>query len=111
MGAMTFLLAWTGYWVMTYGIATVRGCNVTLVQIGWPGRYTGCHPDVGSNSTSGSTSAAFNNATDNANKVLSNPNSTAAEKQGALQKVANAGASTPITPGGIISGIFGKLHL
>jgi hypothetical protein len=32
--------------MLTYGVATVRGCNVTLTQIGWPGKYKGCNPDA-----------------------------------------------------------------
>jgi hypothetical protein len=56
MGALTFLTAWVGYWMLTYGVATVRGCNVTLTEIGWPGKFQGCTPDGGSGGSSGGVS-------------------------------------------------------
>ncbi len=56
MGALTFLLTWVGYTTMTYGLALVRGCNVTFSEIALPkgflgmnkGGYTGCHGDTSS---------------------------------------------------------------
>ena len=47
MGALTYLLTWTGYSLLALGLGTVRGCNVTWTQIAWPGRWSGCHPDGG----------------------------------------------------------------
>ncbi len=58
MGAPTFLAVWTGYWMLTYGVATVRGCNVSLTEIGWPGKYKGCNGD--SAASAASANAALN---------------------------------------------------
>ena len=53
MTALSFLIAWAGYSVMTWGIATVRSCNVTWSQVSIPGKFVGCNPDgaSGSNGT------------------------------------------------------------
>lgn len=48
MGTVTFGLVWVGYWFLAYGVATVRGCNVKLTEIAFPGKFTGCNPDKGS---------------------------------------------------------------
>ena len=102
MGALTYLLTWVGYSVFALGVGTVRGCNVTWKSVAWPGKWTGCHPDRPS---------AFQSAKQKADSVFGNPNSTTAQKQQALQGIANAGANTPITPKSTISGILGKLGL
>ena len=104
MGALTYLLTWTGYSVFALGVGTVRGCNVTWKQVAWPGKWTGCHGDKGSPDT-------FSSAKSKADTVFGNPNSTPAQKQQALQGVANAGANAPITPGSIISGLASKFGL
>lgn len=50
MPALGFLVTYVGYWAFAYGLATVRGCNVSFVGIGWPGsaKWTGCNPDPSS---------------------------------------------------------------
>lgn len=55
MGAVNALLIWTGYWLLAYGVATVRSCNVKLLDIALPGHYKGCNPDP--SSTGGQTAA------------------------------------------------------
>ena len=45
MPVLSFLMAWTGYALFTWGVATVRSCNVTFTQVAWPGKFTGCNPD------------------------------------------------------------------
>lgn len=102
MGALTYLLIWTGYSVFALGVGTVRGCNVKWTQVAWPGRWTGCHPDSpgGGNAAPGQTggkqTAGFKSAVDKALAILNNPKSTNAQKQQAVQQIANAGASTPL---------------
>lgn len=60
MGALTFGLTYVGYWLLAYGVATVRGCNVTLVQIGWPGRFAGCNSDSGGSDPGASATSLAN---------------------------------------------------
>ena len=40
-----------GYIFVAYGWSQLRGCNASLVDITWPGRYKGCKPDKGSSSS------------------------------------------------------------
>lgn len=103
MGALNFLLVWAGYWVLSYGVATVRGCNVSFSQIGVPGKFQGCNPDQpGASDTSNAaapgtgvfgpsgTGKGLNTPTQTsvtsvaqAQSILANPKSTAAQKQAA----------------------------
>ena len=39
-----------GYTLLVWGVATVRGCNVSFTNVAWPGKFTGCNPDTGSSS-------------------------------------------------------------
>ena len=46
---LSFAIAWVGYTLLAYGVATVRGCNVTFKAIAWPGEWAssgGCNPDA-----------------------------------------------------------------
>ena len=45
MPVLSFLMAWTGYSLFTWGVATIRSCNVNWTQVAWPGKFTGCNPD------------------------------------------------------------------
>lgn len=45
MPLLSFAIAWVGYSLLTWGVATVRGCNVNFTQVAWPGKFTGCSPD------------------------------------------------------------------
>jgi hypothetical protein len=44
---LSFGIAWMGYALLTWGVATIRGCNVTFGQVAFPGKFTGCNPDQG----------------------------------------------------------------
>lgn len=61
MPVLSFGIAWFGYTLLAYGVATVRGCNVTFTSIAWPGKWTGCNPDApgaGSRTGTGTTPSA-----------------------------------------------------
>ena len=45
MVGVAFGVLFAGYTLFVYGLSQVRGCNAGLLDVLWPGRYTGCHPD------------------------------------------------------------------
>lgn len=54
MPLLTFGMAWFGYSLLAWGVATLRGCNVTWTQIAWPGKWSassGCNADSGGSTT------------------------------------------------------------
>jgi hypothetical protein len=60
MPLLTFGIAWFGYALLSWGVATVRGCNVTFTQVAWPGKFAGCHPDGGGSTANAPAPAGYN---------------------------------------------------
>lgn len=55
-----------GYVGVVLGWARIRGCNVGVRDIVWPGRYKGCNPDSGSapqSTATGTTQASLGSNT------------------------------------------------
>ena len=86
MPFLSFAMAWMGYTLLTWGVATVRGCNVTFMEVAWPGKYVGCDPDApGTAVPAGSAEAKANAAINSTNTYA-----TQAEAQTALKNVQKA---------------------
>lgn len=39
-------IGWGGYLLIAYGWSQVRGCNIGLRDLAWPGRTIACNPDT-----------------------------------------------------------------
>lgn len=69
MPLLSFAITWMGYTLLVWGVATVRGCNVSFSAVAFPGKFTGCNPDQGSTDT---TTAAKEASTITANQPSGN---------------------------------------
>jgi hypothetical protein len=59
------LVVWSGYTLFAYGYSQIRGCNIGLRDLAWPGRTIACNPDSGG--TGASAAAAAKTAANAAN--------------------------------------------
>lgn len=103
----------SGLVLMTVGLFGIAGSitgRLAAMMAGLFCNSNGTNTALESASSS-SGSSSFASVKQQTTNVLNNPNATSAQKQAAVNNLAQAGANTPITGSGILSGIASKLGL